>query len=150
MYVISKTLELISAAHRLIGDYHGKCETLHGHNYEITVTFESNSLDSTGFLVDFQDIKTICNDWVEKHWDHALLINSNDISLIEFAQLEKQKYFILQNGKNSTVENLSKILFDNLEQHICLESSLRKDIKLIQVEIAETRSSKALYRPSND
>ena len=41
-----------AAAHRL-REYEGNCERLHGHNWQVEVTVESDSLDSRGMAVDF-------------------------------------------------------------------------------------------------
>jgi len=46
----------IAAAHRLF-DYDGPCESLHGHNYRIEVSYTGTELDRFGMLVDFTEIK---------------------------------------------------------------------------------------------
>ncbi len=48
----------IACAHRLFG-YCGPCEQLHGHNYRIVVTYQGETLDQYGMLVDFADIKKV-------------------------------------------------------------------------------------------
>jgi len=50
----------IACAHRLFG-YDGPCEALHGHNYQIRVTYCGEELDQFGMLVDFVDIKRVFN-----------------------------------------------------------------------------------------
>ncbi len=47
-----------AAAHRLAGSG-GKCESLHGHNFRVTVEVTGEKLDETGMLVDFGDLKGI-------------------------------------------------------------------------------------------
>ena len=50
----------------------GKCERLHGHNYQVTVRI-SGEINSQGMIVDFRVLKThlqgLC-----KEWDHRLLL----------------------------------------------------------------------------
>ncbi len=46
----------IACAHRLF-DYDGPCESLHGHNYRVLVTYAGTELDRFGMLVDFGDVK---------------------------------------------------------------------------------------------
>jgi 6-pyruvoyltetrahydropterin/6-carboxytetrahydropterin synthase len=45
-----------AAAHRLVG-YKGKCEELHGHNFNVEVLVSGDRLGDDGMLVDFQIIK---------------------------------------------------------------------------------------------
>ena len=52
------TIELsFSSAHSLRG-YEGACENLHGHNWRVEVTVESEGLDRLGMVMDFKRIKT--------------------------------------------------------------------------------------------
>ena len=45
-----------AAAHRLEA-YHGKCENLHGHNFEVEAFFQGQQLNEEGMLVDFAILK---------------------------------------------------------------------------------------------
>ena len=45
-----------AAAHRLEA-YHGKCESLHGHNFMVEAFFEGQQLNEEGMLVDFAILK---------------------------------------------------------------------------------------------
>lgn len=56
MYYIKKTME-ISACHQLNLSYESKCQTLHGHNWIITVFCKSQTLNDDGMVVDFTHIK---------------------------------------------------------------------------------------------
>jgi len=55
MYTITVRLGF-SAAHKLM-HYHGKCESLHGHNWTVDVTVRARKLNSAGMVVDFADLK---------------------------------------------------------------------------------------------
>lgn len=67
-------------AHRLMG-HGGKCANLHGHNYEAVVHVQAEDpgrrLNVLGMVMYFGNLKVI-GDWIEKSWDHALLLNSSD------------------------------------------------------------------------
>ena len=52
MYTVTKRLE-ISAAHQLSLDYESKCKNLHGHNWIIYVTCQSEKLDANGMDVGY-------------------------------------------------------------------------------------------------
>lgn len=56
MYYVRKRME-ISACHRLHLSYESKCETLHGHNWVITVYCKAEKLNADGMVTDFTHIK---------------------------------------------------------------------------------------------
>ena len=58
MYTVTKRIE-ISGAHKLNLPYQSKCKNLHGHNWIIFVTCESETLNDSGMVVDFVEIKDI-------------------------------------------------------------------------------------------
>ena len=45
-----------AAAHRL-ESYHGKCEELHGHNFQVEASFSGTELNREGMVVDFKILK---------------------------------------------------------------------------------------------
>ena len=49
-----------SAAHRL-RNYRGKCENIHGHNWRVRVYVTRDSLDATGFVIDFKELDAVIN-----------------------------------------------------------------------------------------
>src|SRR5690606_2250429 len=65
----------ISCGHRVFG-HESKCAHLHGHNYRIHFTIEPDNrqLDLIGRVLDFSVIKTRLCEWLEKWWDHKMLI----------------------------------------------------------------------------
>ncbi len=71
MYRVTKRIE-ISASHRLQLSYPSKCTNIHGHNWIITVTCQSDELNADGMVEDFTAIK----ERVTSQLDHA---NLNDI-----------------------------------------------------------------------
>lgn len=70
-YTVTKRME-ISGAHHLTLDYPSKCSNLHGHNWIITVTLQSEELDKNGMVMDFTAIKSKIHDCL----DHQ---NLNDV-----------------------------------------------------------------------
>jgi len=142
MYKIRIQLKSFSAAHRLLNYHADKCSNLHGHNYDISVTLGAKQLNKFGFVMDFRQVKELCNDWVDKYWDHAVILNKDDVTLLEFLQKEQQKFFLLANEDSTSVENLAKYAFMQLTEIIEQED---KQIKLLQVEISETENCTAIY-----
>ncbi|HOB52514.1 MAG TPA: 6-carboxytetrahydropterin synthase QueD [Acidobacteriota bacterium] len=60
-----------SAAHQL-RQYRGKCERLHGHNWEVEITVRCRELDAAGIGMDFTELRA-ATDRVLEQLDHSLL-----------------------------------------------------------------------------
>lgn len=116
MYEIIVNSEF-SAAHRLRG-YEGKCEKLHGHNWQVEVTASKKNLDKLGMVMDFKVLKTILNE-ILKPLDHAYL---NDVPYFKKA--------------NPTSENISEFIYYNLK---------RAKVPVRIVKVWETDSSSAVF-----
>lgn len=69
---VSKDYLTFSAAHFLTIAGH-KCESLHGHNYVVTVVVEGNVDRETGFVVDFAVLKRILRPVIDQ-LDHRVLV----------------------------------------------------------------------------
>jgi 6-pyruvoyltetrahydropterin/6-carboxytetrahydropterin synthase len=108
-----------SSAHYL-REYKGKCENLHGHNWEIKAAFCGTKLDNAGMLIDFIDIKKHL-DKIILYLDHKFL---NDIEPF--------------NKINPTAENLAVFI---LEQLKLIET---ENAKVCEVEVWESQSSCAM------
>lgn len=61
MYYLEKRME-ISASHQLRLGYDSKCESLHGHNWIITVYLKAERLNENGMVMDFTEIKAKIHD----------------------------------------------------------------------------------------
>jgi 6-pyruvoyltetrahydropterin/6-carboxytetrahydropterin synthase len=92
-----------------------KCARPHGHNYVLRVEFASETLDATGFVIDYFDARPI-KDYIDVTWDHRML---NDV--VDF---------------NPTVENLVRFLYDKFKGQFP---------QLSAVEIRETPTTFARY-----
>ena len=56
------------AAHRVRG-HRGGCANLHGHNWEVELRVSGETLDKTGFVIDFKDAKAALREILER-FDH--------------------------------------------------------------------------------
>lgn len=61
MYYIEKHIE-ISGCHSLTLDYESKCQTMHGHNWNIVIFCKAKELDKNGMVEDFSLIKKCVKD----------------------------------------------------------------------------------------
>jgi len=110
-----------SGAHNLRG-YRGRCEKLHGHNWNVEARFERDTLDDIGIAADFKVLKSKLKG-VLKKMDHSYLNR--------LASFKK---------KNPSAENIAKFIFDQLNASLG-----KKDIALKSVTIWESDSSCATY-----
>jgi 6-pyruvoyltetrahydropterin/6-carboxytetrahydropterin synthase len=106
-------------------NYHGKCENPHGHNYKVRVTLQGESLDETGLLLDFKQLKHILRPAVD-YLDHQMI---NDLE--PFTTL------------NPSAENLARYFFDKTNDHLLELTGGRVRVKASTVY--ETDTSSATY-----
>ena len=66
-----KVVSRFAAAHNL-RNFYGKCEDLHGHNWQVEVYVESDRLDDAGLVMDFGVIKRHLAEVLE-NLDHKYL-----------------------------------------------------------------------------
>jgi 6-pyruvoyltetrahydropterin/6-carboxytetrahydropterin synthase len=111
-----------SAAHHL-RDYDGPCARLHGHNYRVQITVGGEHLGSDGMLVDFGELKGIC-DAVLVEYDHRCL---NDLPA--FATL------------NPTAENIACTLYHAVEERL-----QRPGVTVLSVALWENDGSHVIFR----
>lgn len=111
-----------SAAKRLT-KYEGKCQNLHGYRHVIEATFSGNEKD--GIVLDFYKAKDALNNWLDKNWDHNVLLNKSDKELGEFISNytgQKVYYFDFE----PTAENLAEYLLKDVLQKLITEASCCK------------------------
>ena len=127
MYEV-KIEDSFSGAHHL-RNYHGKCEALHGHNWNVEVLVGSNSLDEGGMVIDFQILKESTRA-VLKALDHKYL---NELH--EFLEI------------NPSSENIARYLFDRLKSTL---SGRRVVLKKVTVWESETTCASYCEDDSHD
>ena len=102
-------------------NYKGKCENLHGHNWDIDVRVRGKELAKEGYLIDFGDIKRELNEILEE-FDHRHL---NDLE--PFDKI------------NPTSENIARIIFEKLKEKLPQNTTLK------DVTVWETSNQSASY-----
>lgn len=76
-YILATRYHDFSAGHRVAG-HENKCAGLHGHNYRVHFTIRAPKLDSLGRVLDFSAIKHCLCEWLEREWDHKMLLWKDD------------------------------------------------------------------------
>ena len=77
---VSKDYLTFSAAHFLTIPGH-KCESLHGHNYVVTVIVEGLVDRTTGFVVDFAAVKKVLRPVIDQ-LDHKVLVPAQNPAVV--------------------------------------------------------------------
>lgn len=125
------------AAHRLI-NYQGKCKNIHGHSWVVFVEVIGEGLDEVGMIYDFGDFAPL-KVWIDKHLDHATIVNHQDVELLGFLLEHDQKRFIV--NQNPTSEVLCAVIFNEAMRLLALPEGA----KVNSVRIKETCTSEACY-----
>lgn len=116
-----------SSSHQL-RHYEGKCENLHGHNFEVEVDVVGESLDQKlGILMDFKELKRLLKT-VTDELDHKHL---ND--LLAYAD------------QNPSSELLAQYVYRRLRDLLAAHP-----VRLEQVMVSEKKSSRAYYSEAHD
>lgn len=130
----------------------GKCECLHGHNYQVAVLVEGK-LDSHGMVVDFRVLKKILRQLCQE-WDHRVLLPTRS-KLIVVERKENQFHVetpggvysfpvsdvVLLEVSETTAEEMGRILCRSLGKTL---KSQFPNISRLSVTLAESPTSRAL------
>ena len=98
--------------HRLL-NYEGKCRHLHGHNGRAVITFELETLDEQGMVLDFSEIKNVICQWIDETLDHRMILDRKDPAVPLLLDLGEPIHMI---DANPTAENIAKLIFDYAAQ----------------------------------
>lgn len=132
----------IACGHRVHG-HESKCAHLHGHNYLFrfhctpAAPLTPDGLDALGRVVDFSVIKATLCEWLEREWDHRLLLWTQDPLLHPLRHLDPR---VVAVPFNPTAENIAR--------HMVLEIGPRVlpiGVRLIRCDVMETRKCGATY-----
>lgn len=108
------------AAHYLRG-YKGKCESLHGHRFQVVLTIRAEKLDDIGLAYDFSELKQ----WLREilgRFDHTCL---NDIPPF--------------NEINPSSENIASTIYNELK------ARLKEGVSIFSVQVWESPDSGVTY-----
>ena len=120
MFHIHATTQF-SAAHHLTG-YDGNCSNIHGHNWLVKASLETEYLDEIGISIDFRTLKKSLNELVQE-MDHAYLNNLSTFRNI-----------------NPTSEEIARYLYKKLQLQFDSEQT-----RVVSVEVAENETSSVVY-----
>ena len=144
-----------SAAHFLVGKDFG-VELLHGHNFAVEITFESN-LDSEGLVVDFIKLLEFAKEIINK-LDHKLLIPAQNpgikishnldkliITTEEMSLTLKKNNVVLIPFINTSAELIAEYFCSTFLQNM-LDANEISDKCIIEVAVTEEPGCQGICR----
>lgn len=136
--IVAQRYHDISMGHRVVG-HENKCRHLHGHNYRIHFTCSADSLDPIGRVIDFGIIKDLLCQWLEEHWDHKMMLWSEDPLLSQLSRLTPDDIVVVP--FNPTAEQMAEYLV----RVVGPQQLAGTGVRLVSVRIDETRKCSATY-----
>ena len=117
MLTITKSVKF-DAAH-VLTNHKGLCKNLHGHTYRVDVSVRQAADDCADMVMDFKDVKRICEETVLSRFDHAFIYDETSAAESEIAAV------VVKHGMRaaalpfrSTAENLAQWIFNALKMRI--------------------------------
>ena len=136
MLKVTKTVRF-DAAH-ILSNHAGLCKNLHGHTYRVDVTVAQAPEDERDMVIDFKDLKRVCEEVVLARFDHAFIYDRSSAGESEIAAVvEKNGMRTAAIPFRSTAENLARHFYRELKARLP---------GLCCVKVWETPDSCAEYR----
>lgn len=115
-----------AAAHRLV-EYDGNCEKLHGHNWRVELTLQTETLNTLGLAVDFREARRMLRDALQK-FDHAYL---NELEIFR--------------DINPSCELIAQNIFIDVKQQL-ENNPAGKQLSVSKVTVWESHGSSVTFR----
>ena len=135
MLKVTKTVRF-DAAH-ILTNHQGLCKNLHGHTYRMDVTVAQPPDDTGDMVIDFKDLKRVCEEVVLERFDHAFIYDRSSSGESEIADvLARHSMRAVALPFRTTAENLARYFFGELRPRVP---------SLASVKVWETPDSAAEY-----
>ncbi len=142
MITCRKVFSDIPFAHRQ-HKHDGHCAFVHGHNWDVAVTFGCHDLDQNGFVVDFGRVKYL-RQWLEQHLDHATVFSADDPlrDQLVAAAPGAWKVYVLP---CCSCEGVARHLFEVFDALVRQHTGGRAFV--VAIEVSEDSRNSARYQP---
>ena len=134
MYKVTREIHFCYG-HRLL-EYDGKCRYLHGHNGKVEIELAADRLNPLGMVLDFTEIKTVIQTWIDKELDHRMILRKDDPVLPTMQEMGEPYYLL---DVNPTAEAIAKLIFEYAQS---------QGFPIVEVRLWETPYSFASYNQS--
>ena len=122
------------AGHR-VHRHESKCRHLHGHNYVAFFHAEAEALDALGRVIDFGVLKERLMPWLERHWDHGMLVCEQDVEAIAALNaMPDHKLYLM--STNPTAENMALYLL----HEVAPQALAGTGVRVVKVVLWETEN----------
>jgi 6-pyruvoyltetrahydropterin/6-carboxytetrahydropterin synthase len=137
---------------------HSHCSLLHGYSIGIKLIFESDTLDSRNWVMDFGGLK-LFKEWSEHMFDHTLVIAEDDPERETFEQLNAltggyndQGVVDLRIVEGVGCEMFAKMCYDKMaelleemKQNKHSRYPVNSNVRLVSAEVFEHNANSAIY-----
>ena len=137
---------------------HSHCSLLHGYSIGIKLIFESDTLDSRNWVMDFGGLK-LFKEWAEHMFDHTLVIAEDDPQRETFEKLNKigggfndMGIVDLRIVEGVGCEMFAKICYDKMaelleemKQNKHCRYPVEGSVRLVSAEVFEHDANSAIY-----
>lgn len=143
MLTCQKIFTDVPFAHRQ-HQHDGHCALIHGHNWNISITFGCHQTDDNGFVVDFGKLKFL-RSWIEENLDHACVLNLDDPIREKLVAAAPEVWKILL-VKCCSCEGIAEHLYHVFDDMVKKNTSGRAFVLAIQV--GEDSKNTATFAPN--
>jgi len=123
------------SGHRVM-NHESKCRNIHGHNYIAYFHASAPDLDSIGRVIDFSVLKERLGKWIDKHWDHAFIVNERDQEILNAFNTVKHEKPLFIAPFNPTAEEMAK----HLLYEVAPVELTGTGVKIVKVVLWETEN----------
>lgn len=141
MYRSSKTFSGFPCAQRK-WRHQGHCKQIHGYSREFTIWFAASERDDNGFVMDFGALDEV-RQWLERRFDHTLLLDADDPLLPRLKELEAEGACRLTVLDDVSMEGSAKFVYDYLDPWVKQETGGR--VWVISVECRENDKNSGIF-----
>jgi 6-pyruvoyltetrahydropterin/6-carboxytetrahydropterin synthase len=121
---------------------HSHCSKLHGYSIAFELTFETETLDSQNWCVDFGSLKPV-KEMLTFWFDHTTLVASDDPYIDYFREWDKHGLIDMREVPATGCERMAEFVYEKVLAW--LEKQNKPDVKLISVQVWEHEANSAIY-----
>ena len=118
------------------------CKYIHGYSLAFEFEFESKTLDVRNWVCDFGGFKTL-KDFLDKYFDHTLLVAQDDPKLRIFKELGAQGLAQVREVAKTGCEGLAEYLFEYMNTIWMKDNGYGDRVFCRKVRVFETPSNSA-------
>jgi 6-pyruvoyltetrahydropterin/6-carboxytetrahydropterin synthase len=116
------------------------CRFLHGYALQISLQFESDSLDKNNWVMDFGALKPV-RKWLEENFDHKLLVAKDDPEIARLLNLSNYEVADVRVVEATGCEAFANEIGLWVGRWVGIETSSR--VRLARVEVREHEGNSA-------